>query len=53
MFDIRGVKSNNVTLYKMFCSNIRITYLDIKKTPKKKKDKLWKINFPLYDLKQV
>ena len=34
MFDIRGIKSDNVTLYKMFCSNIRITDLDIKKAPK-------------------
>ena len=34
MFDIRGIKSDNVTHYKMFCSNIRITDLDIKKAPK-------------------
>ena len=34
MFDIRGIKSDNVTLYKMFCSNITITDLDIKKAPK-------------------
>ena len=34
MFDIRGIKDDNVTLYKMFCSYIRITDLDIKKAPK-------------------
>jgi hypothetical protein len=34
MFDIRGIKEDNVTLYRMFFNNIRITYSDIKKAPK-------------------
>ena len=34
MFVMRGIKNDNVTIHRMFCSNIRITDLDIKKAPK-------------------
>jgi len=34
MFDVGGIKGNNVAIYRLFCSNIRITDLDIKKAPK-------------------
>ena len=31
---MRGIKNDNVTIHRMFCSNIRVTDLDTKKAPK-------------------
>ena len=34
MFVMRGIKGDNVTIHRKFCSNIRVTDLVTKKAPK-------------------